>query len=792
MIDFNGKLAFSKVLQKPIAGFDADKYYLKYKLVDYRDSSKITYTINGNTHNYSGGLESYSLPEIDTIYSCKWTLTPTNTIYQGISGSFNIFKNHSNCRYFVYGEDYKSTKIEKYNGSNNIVVIPDKHNLVYTDYARILSFPNVSADNIEITTPLNMHSFNIKDNKITKFTIKGSLTPIAHQFSDMPILADIIGDFTTSSEYMFANCPKLNMNPSNTKNMSSVADYAFYNTPSQKVLRFAASTLKQNSFDGAGEKVIFTSANTINGYDQTTLVSNTGLAYNGGKHQVYCGLNDIDWTGIATSNDKVQVLGYNNNPSETVVIGDIGVRPGCIAFKSDINVMGFFINIKSAGGTTKLLGRYYLPKDYYDGKSKVLYDEFMIDGNTKYFIISATQLYGENIVNNIDRLTVQAIDINGLSKNAYTYTITGAEVGEVPDDVITKIIYTGGAKTGTININNGEYTKEIASSTPVYDLYMTMDDDYPSIMFRFLKHNGDGYYNFGTENAPVYTKYHDFSSDTNITVGGRKVYRLRLTDYIPADNISTYPTFRVYYNGYSSPVYDFSLYSKQLSGTTPGVELIGSISISTKTLQIDKSGSATISAEASDGSNISWSIDNGNATLSKTTSESSEYITVSGVSAGNSVITASATIGKNTYTATCNLTITSKSIDRLPDTVTATNDIVKAAAVINKSSASITGIDENVMNLNTLGSNMYYLWLAQDTDKDVMAEYYDASGELVAGYDLSTLKMKVYTYSNTVQYNLKSLPNISTNCRLNVWYKNNPSKGEYNITLANKSTYTKS
>ena len=161
-------------LRKPTIGFDADLYKLKIRNTDFRDNPTISYTLNGNSFETTG-LSEYDLPEIDKEYSLNVTLTPTKGYLKQTNTVTTIFKNSILCRDFIYDGNYDSTRIKAYKGTNSNIVIPDKHNLIYTTSAEILEFPNVSSSTIQITTPLNMTSFNIRDDRITEFTIKGNL-----------------------------------------------------------------------------------------------------------------------------------------------------------------------------------------------------------------------------------------------------------------------------------------------------------------------------------------------------------------------------------------------------------------------------------------------------------------------------------------------------------------------------------------------------------------------------------------------------------------------------------------
>lgn len=569
MLTFNNRILRYGKLQPPLLAFDPDLRKIRFLSRD-TDTESVQYTLNSVDNTLSTNTTTdYSLPDIDKEYflQCK----SISSLYSPSNiKEYKIFMNHERCKDFLY-PSYSSNAIEGYIGTDSNISIPEMHNLVSTTNAEITDLSSAIGDNLIVTTPRLMNTFYINDSRISTFRILGKLIPRSHQFSDIDNLQNIDYDFDTLSEYMFANCPKLSMNPSNTKNVTSVPAYAFYNTPRQRVIRLKADTLQQSSFDGAGEKVIFTSAATINGFNQKTLTSNTALPYTGGKHQVYCGLNELDWTGESATDDTVKVLGYNTG-SSIITKDGLNIYPKCIGFKANKNVLGFFIKITSSSGSTKLSGMYYLPKKYSTGDNQdVVHNNFYTSGNYRYFMVSATQMYGTALVTNSDRLTIQPIDMNGLSKNVYKYTIMGADINVEPTKPILKVLYTDGIKQGTINIDNGAYTHELINSVPMYYLYIALDEKYPNIMFRLLNNTGDAYYNFSTSSSNEITKYHDFINDQYISVSGKRVYILKLNDFIPKDKISnvlsSYPTFRAYYNGYSTPVYDLPL-TRKLSGST--------------------------------------------------------------------------------------------------------------------------------------------------------------------------------------------------------------------------------
>lgn len=575
MLTFNNRILRYGKLQPPLLAFDPDLKKIRFLSRD-TDTESVQYTLNSVDNTLSTNTTAdYSLPEIDKEYflQCK----SISSLYSPSNiKEYKIFMNHERCNDFLYAS-YSSGEIDRYIGTNSNIFIPDKHNLVNTTDAHLEEYPNISNKKLTLTAGRYLQRLYINEVNGLKYTSisinSPEFLPREAQFKDFNELESL--SLASYLKYipteMLYNNTALYLPSDFFKDVSSVGVRALYNTPKIKIIRLKADTLQQSSFDGAGEKVIFTSADTINGLDQKTLTSNTALPYTGGKHQVYCGLNELDWTGESATDNIVNVLGYNNGSS--IIIKDgLSIYPKCIGFKANKNVLGFFVKITSSNGSTKLSGMYYLPKNYSTGNNQdAVHNDFYTSGNYKYFMVSAAQMYGTEIVTNTDRLTIQPIDMNGLSKNVYTYTIMGADISVEPTEPIKKVVYTGGLKEATINIDNGAYTRDLVSTSPMYYLYLVLDSNYPNIMFRLLNSTGDAYYNFSTSGSYEVTKYHDFTDDEYISVSGKRVYILELNDFIPKDKISnvlsSYPTLRAYYNGYSTPVYDLPL-TRKLSGST--------------------------------------------------------------------------------------------------------------------------------------------------------------------------------------------------------------------------------
>lgn len=89
------------------------------------------------------------------------------------------------------------------------------------------------------------------------------------------------------------------------------------------------------------------------------------------------------------------------------------------------------------------------------------------------------------------------------------------------------------------------------------------------------------------------------------------------------------------------------------SGPTDG------ITISNKNVSLEIDSTTKISATTTDSSNVSWSFSpTGVATLNKYSSTSGEELTITGQSVGTTTLTASATIGGESYTSTCSIEVT--------------------------------------------------------------------------------------------------------------------------------------
>ena len=122
--------------------------------------------------------------------------------------------------------------------------------------------------------------------------------------------------------------------------------------------------------------------------------------------------------------------------------------------------------------------------------------------------------------------------------------------------------------------------------------------------------------------------------------------------------------------GNRNPFIDHPEYACKIWGNTNnstkaicgGTVSTDGVSISESSTTIAVNGTTTLSATSTDSSTITWSSDKTNVvTVSKSSANSGESITLTGVSAGSATITAKATINSTLYSATCSVTVTSGS-----------------------------------------------------------------------------------------------------------------------------------
>lgn len=420
-------------VSEPRIGFDADYYKLYIRNIDTRTDVDISYTLNNDSYTIKSGIINYyDVPAIDTLYTVKYIATPKAENMKGISKEFKIFKNNINCKYYRYaGDKYESTHIDKYTGTMSNVVIPTKHNMFNTLSAELLDFPNVKSSTIQVTTPYYMDTFNIRDDRITDFVIDSlHFKPIDYQFANFPNLKDIRANFVLSSNYMFANSPKLNMDPSNTKDMEEIGQYAFYNTPSQKVIRIKASTIEENMFDGDTEKVIFTKSEYVNGKGQKAL-ADYKFKYSNGVHQLYSNVSDDIWVNEAPEeNSLIEVVHYNSTGSDELYEGLRLPKESVVLSTTDTNIIGFKFETRRESGTIIGKGFCFPDERYREYRSFPSWVQEI--SGTKYFTIYWNKFYGDDensslslIPFSTDVIYTTPIGRDGILKTTSKKTITG-------------------------------------------------------------------------------------------------------------------------------------------------------------------------------------------------------------------------------------------------------------------------------------------------------------------------------------------------------------------------------
>ena len=315
MLLFNNKISLPALLQEPSFAFDPDLGKVVIRSKDFRDSGMFSIIYNGKiTTVDSGGVLNYTLPVYDIKYPISYYQIPSENKYQIKKYSSEFFINNPFCKNFRYEGGWESTHIYKYIGTESNIVIPDKHNLLNTLSAEITSFPKVSSNSITITTGLYMTTFNIKDTRITGFTVKSTeFIPQESQFDGLINLktVSLSNELTTCPDRMFYNCKKLSLDPDFFKNITEFGDHALYNTYKQKVIRCSANRLESGLFDYDDEgvqKVIYTSALSINGLTNDTLITGdktAGLLYESGEHEAVCNITDKIWTGKPSTREII-------------------------------------------------------------------------------------------------------------------------------------------------------------------------------------------------------------------------------------------------------------------------------------------------------------------------------------------------------------------------------------------------------------------------------------------------------------------------------------------------------
>lgn len=422
MINFNNKIILPSRLTMPSYSFDATYRTLIFRNRDTRDIPKLKYTLNGTT--YEGHFDrriTYDLPSIDTEYQISFVGIPTDSKYKGYSKIFKIFKNHPDCKDFIYG-DKTSTVISGYKGTNNTITVPNKYNLNSLTEVNITSFPNVKGD-ISLTVESEISKFWIKDSKLKEINVKClTFAPEVEQFSELTNLTKVefAKPLTSCPDKMFYKCSSVNINPNATKNITQFGDQAFFDTRSQKSIRFAGTRLESGVFDYSStgvQKSIFTSANSVNGLTNDDIPYGTftdGMLYNyDKKHQVYCNVTDSVWRDTSATVSTITNNGYNGSttmaPDDTFVLTP-----------DDSNVFGLDIvvydengkeinhtqNIKTPGNFSLLDSHLYgknmdttnvVDLKYKEDKKVSLYDRFHITtiDNTGLMETSIQSPYGE-------------------------------------------------------------------------------------------------------------------------------------------------------------------------------------------------------------------------------------------------------------------------------------------------------------------------------------------------------------------------------------------------------------
>lgn len=470
------KLALPSRLYPPRIGFDADYNRFKIRNTDTRDNPRIECTIGGKNYVLDNdNRTSYTLPSINKYYNAIYTLTPTRDVLKTITGTFNIFSNHPDCKYFRYdGDKYDSTHIIEYKGIENNIVIPEMHNMLVTKTANLTEFPKVQSTAIKITTPSGMDSFWIKENRITDFTINSpSFISTDYQFSDLtnlksvklksngtyaPHMFENCTAFTTLLEtgrilnvgdYAFYNCKNLNLNLNTLRNIVNLGEYAFYNSP-MKTIRLSASYLPNGCFDYSEnpfQKVIFTTASSINGLTNRNMaVSNYtgGMLYDGDKkHQVYCDVTDTVW-GVSGETEEDNLTWTYDKTTQY------------FEFKTDPNLLGLDINVyrptnSPIGGITgdagTTLGHVFLiPTHAGEPASNYPSFDFTNDYSRKIFKCYFTYLYGTSLTHVLDEISIRGITHSGVMEKVNRYTLNGLPINNAG---LSILVYTNGDYTET-------------------------------------------------------------------------------------------------------------------------------------------------------------------------------------------------------------------------------------------------------------------------------------------------------------------------------------------------------
>ena len=178
------------------------------------------------------------------------------------------------------------------------------------------------------------------------------------------------------------------------------------------------------------------------------------------------------------------------------------------------------------------------------------------------------------------------------------------------------------------------------------------------------------------------------------------------------------------------------------------------VSISKTSVSLISGNTTTISATATDSSNITWTTSNSNVvSLSSSTSSSGSNITLTAGNAGTATITAKATIGGTNYTKTCSVTVsatkqvssisisnqkTSYSVDDtfVKPTVIATYNDGSEATVTNE--ATCTGYDMSIAGAYTVTVSYSYGGVTKTITYEINVSTSGGGGGEISDYTIST------------------------------------------------------
>lgn len=463
MLKFNNKPMLSRSVLNPVFAFDPDLRNLKIRNIDPRTDVSISYELNGISYNIEDNQTfGYDIPE-NIRYSLRLTLNPENESLKSLTKSYSIFANNEDCKYYKYsGDSFESTDIYSYVGTSGVLKIPEKHNLVNTTSATLTDLSSVIDDTISVTTPQYMTDFYIKDDRITEFNILGNLNPVDYQFADFPNLTSITGLPSVCSDYMFYNSPKLNLGAITNNKFTSLGEKAFFNTPSNKYILTTVSELPDEcfSYDNSFghddlEKVIFTTSDTVNGFDKLTLPEAAyvrGMTYYDPvedaikNHQVFCGLKtqylSPSWwfEENETIDDRVISVVYDLD-SDRLTIRTATPK-----------IIGFKIEAKNTSNTN--LGKIiWLPQMLLKSNGNAV-DDWKED-NT--FYLSLSRFYNTPYPNKTDVLKITPISLKGYTSNYYRFTLNGNVVDS--GNSSEKDFYIINYDVETLSKTDAEYTE---------------------------------------------------------------------------------------------------------------------------------------------------------------------------------------------------------------------------------------------------------------------------------------------------------------------------------------------